>query len=183
MHNINHKILSLDFKNFFKDIDITSMFLNKNLETWNGERLPTTELLNDNGLDFFKSNKIELNDLSTIFITPTNHKSFIHCDTKNNKICRINYILHGEGKMIWYSLNNYTEKTITRNSMYDNAYSFIEYKDISNEEIIEIWDGQSGECAITNINSPHNIVTTDSNRIVLSIKVNESFEKLCELLD
>ena len=192
MHTPKYKLLSTNFKSFFNNLDILAMLTDKELTAWTGSRLRTSELLNKTGLKFFESNNIKLNDFSTVFINPRRHESFIHKDNKGINSCRINYIIHGAGKMIWYKLGDSTEKMIWY-KLGDSTEKivpiaglvdyYVKYNDIEDKEIIDVWDGKKGECALTHITSPHNIITDQSTRVVLSIRLDEPFSKLYDILE
>jgi len=183
MRQIRHKLLSTKVESFFNQLDITALFVGKDLTSWNGTRLPTHELINEKGIQFFKSKTIDINSFSTVFINPANHESFIHADNRDHNICRVNYILQGEGKMLWYNLGKNNEKIVTTKFTTGIVDYYIKYEEIESKEIVDVWDGKAGDCALTKINAPHNIITGNLNRVVLSIRINEPFEKLYDILE
>ena len=183
MHQTHYKLLdSSVFKSFFNDINSDSL-IGKDLSTWNGDKIETKNLINSKGILFFKEKNIILNDWSTIFWSPKNSDSLIHTDNYDETMCRINFVVFGKGNMNWYEIVDPLKEKVIRHFPDNLQDYYIKYNSYKSKRIIDVWESAENQIAVINAHKPHNIKTTDSTRLVLSIRLQNSFEQVCSLID
>lgn len=184
MQSTYHKPLDSSYNKILQETDWFQDVNLENYTTWGGKRISTKDMLNEFGLNLFDNLKIRLHETSTMFITPKNFESDIHYDTTELDITRLNFIIRGEGKMFWYDLPDSIEYLYyidESKGHLDNNY-FYKFKYINKKIILDTWDGKLGDVALCKIITPHSIHTHNYDRVILSIRIRESYEKVRELL-
>ena len=160
---INYLNLPNEMKNFLKEFDYID--LTKNIFDHGWKFMPMDSVLTNEGKQWFVDKKIVLRKNAIIFKIPKNVTGPIHVDSTQpeENDCAFNFVLSGHGKMQWITNLEATEITFKYNSGYYKLY-----ENIVKFEILDVWEGNIG---LVRINVPHRVVTTDSDRYCISIRL------------
>ncbi len=175
---INYINLPNEIRNFLKEFNYID--LTKNLSNHDWKYIPLDIALTEEGKQWFFDKKIPLQNYALIFKIPKNFEGPIHTDThvsaKTN--CAFNFVLSGHGEMQWLTNLKATEYTYKF-----KGANYNRYKDIESFDILDVWTGDVG---LVRINVPHRVVTTDTDRYCLSIRLEKdsspnTFDELSKL--
>ncbi len=165
-------------RNFLKEFNHTNLI--KNIPDHAFTYIPVDLALTQEGKQWFIDNNITLKKNAVVFTIPKNCEGGIHADmTKFEKPdCAFNFVLSGYGEMQWITNLEATECVLN----FNNA-SIVRYTDVIKFDISDVW---TGNVSLVRINVPHRIVTTDSDRYCLSLRLEKdsslnSFDELIKL--
>ena len=160
---INYVNLPNEIRNFLKEFDYID--LTKDISNHSWKFIPTYSVLSKEGKQWFVDKKIPLKKYASVFKIPKNFEGPIHADmdqsTKTN--CALNFVLSGHGEMQWVTNLKATKYTFNYTSG-----DYHRYKDIESFDILDVWTGNNG---LVRINVPHRVITTDTDRYCLSLRL------------
>ena len=121
-------------------------------------------VLTNEAKQWFNDKKIALYDDAVLFKLPKNYNGPSHVDKMDPSDCAFNFVVSGYGQMQWVT----NLKAVEWDQCKDNGTYYSRFLDIKSFDISEVWTGDAG---LVKINIPHRIVTTDSERICLSVRI------------
>jgi len=176
---INYLNLPDDMRKFLKEFDHTNLIKNIPDHAWT--YLPIDLVITQEGKQWFIDKKITLARYALVFKLPKNCEGAIHADMLKfeKPDCAFNFVLSGHGEMQWV-----TNLEATEHSHSHGSTNYIRYTNVVKFDILDIWTGNNG---LVRVNAPHRIVTTDTDRYCLSLRLEKdsplnTFDSLCELL-
>jgi hypothetical protein len=175
---INYLNLPNKMENFLKKFNYIN--LTKDISNHNWKYIPVDFALTNKGKQWFVDKKIPLRKYASVFKIPKNFEGPIHTDMHQSEKtdCAFNFVLSGHGEMQWVKNLKATEYTFNF-----NGADYNRYKDIESFDISDVWTGNVG---LVRINVPHRVVTTDTDRYCLSIRLEKdsslnTFDELSKL--
>jgi len=164
-----YKSLSTDLKRFVKPVDHVELTSSIPMKKHGWVNVPLTSILTNEGILFFKSKGLLLNNTQQIFKCDSNMSSQIHIDDLLTHF-GYNIVLDGHGEMQWISDiegDRIEEPTtnISKSAVFPSRW--VKWDNVKTYKIDEVW---SGESALVRIDIPHRIVTKDVARYVLALR-------------
>lgn len=154
---INHIELPNEVWSFIKPVDYTRI-----LSVDEGHDFTTVDLsdfMTNEGIIWFAKRELVLRPKAFLFKISPNYEGPIHTDIVEYAI---NYVLGGHGVMQWISDLEATKYTVN--------HAGVTYERFNNIKKFSVSDTWSGTSSIVRINTPHRIVTTETDRYCLSIR-------------
>ena len=130
---------------------------------------PTTKFITSAGFDWFNKHGIELRPNCVLFKAKCNTEGSAHIDGPMldlesqpiPHICAFNFVLEGHGEMQWVEVGEYTTNGDFKNN------KIVKQLPGSKITVLDTWTGDTG---FVRIETFHRIVTTDVDRVCLSVR-------------
>jgi hypothetical protein len=155
----------------------------KDIKGHNWSMYDTRQFLTDEGYRWFEENKIILKSKSQYFICNAHTTGPVHTDNPH-KIA-FNFVFEGYGNMEWVTVldGDYVYHTNTVAS--GEKFTYKKFTEIRSIKINDTWNGQS---ALVKVSLPHRIVTKDSHRICISLRLDTTrcrftFDEISQIIN
>jgi len=176
----NYINLPESFKNFIKIPDNLTEIV-PDFEKFNWIRSDTDLYLTKEGQAWFASKNLVIRPSVALFSIRANDVGEPHID---NTDYAFNFVVHGYGQMQWVEVEG-DENSIFWSDDIGGRVAYTSYENIKNINVIDTWEGTM---ALVKTGRCHRIVTSDSRRICLSIRMVTSrnprtFEEIAKILE
>jgi len=172
----------INLPSYVRDFLITHDNLSELVPVVNGHSglfYPTTKFITSAGFDWFNQHGIELRPNCLLFRARCNTEGPAHIDGTSldlesqpiPHVCAFNFVLEGHGEMQWVEVDEYTTNGDFKHNVPGTttraAVQIVKQVPGSKITVLDTWTGDTG---FVRIETFHRIVTTDVDRVCLSVR-------------